>query len=91
MSALNSKLFEGLCNQIDQFLLLKAPIMLAYLIFAITAIVVLLAAIIYLYPVSKKVQTYQWQIQGGGGRQGRAPLGPNSFIFMQFSAKVFAK
>ena len=28
----------------------------------------------------------QWRIQGG--RQGHAPLGPNSFIFMQFWQKI---
>ena len=38
-----------------------------------------------------KVLPDHWRIQGG--RQGRAPPpgGPNSFIFMQFSAKIINK
>ena len=32
----------------------------------------------------------QWQIQGGGGYQRRAPpLGPNFFSFMQFLANIW--
>ena len=38
-----------------------------------------------------KCHVLQWRIQGGG-RQGReSHLGPNSFIFMQFSAKKNCK
>ena len=33
--------------------------------------------------------TYHWRIQGGGARDARPPGGPNSFIFMQFSAKIW--
>ena len=33
---------------------------------------------------SEKNQPFKWRILG----EGRPPLGPNSFVFMQFSAKV---
>ena len=81
----------------------NAVIMLAYLIFAITAIVVLLAAITYLYPVSKRIKinlTFFSVIFDhksiplsladlGGGREGRTPP-PWASKFFRFHA-VFGK